>query len=264
VYAVGHDALTVEGRFMAALLACGSGAALSHGSAAVLAELLRPLPGPVDVTVPRRLKPRPGIRVHVSRDFDLTVRDDIPVTPVARTLLDCAATLPDQLLRRGVRTAEDRRLVTVASLDREIARCPGHRGAGRLAALIADGPTPTKSELEDMLLALMAEHGLPRPPRINQYVLGHQVDFHYPDQRLIIEADSRRHHEMLQAHKADQARDAELEAAGYRILRIPYWQVIEAPSQTAKRIRMALESSPSWPNHGIRAAAAAELREAAP
>jgi very-short-patch-repair endonuclease len=244
VYAVGHRALTVEGRFMAALLAIGGGAALSHGSAAVLWELLRPLPGPVDVTATARKRDRSGIRVHRSGSLDTTVRNRIPVTTAPRTLLDCATTLDDKLLRRAVRTAEDRRLVTVASLEHKIARCPGHHGTGRLAALTADGPTPTKSELEDMLLELMAEHGLPRPPRINSHVLGHQVDFYYPDRGLVIEADSRRHHEMLQARKADQARDAELEAAGLRVIRIPYWLVIAAPGQTVERIRRALADFP--------------------
>jgi very-short-patch-repair endonuclease len=251
VYAVGHRALTVEGRFMAALLACGGGAALSHGSAAVLWELLRPLRGPVDVTVARRLKARAGIRTHIARSLDTTIRDRIRVTTAPRTLLDCAATLDDTLLRRAVRAAEDRRLVTVASLEHEIARSPGHHGAGRLAALVADGPTPTKSELEDMLLDLIAERGLPRPPRINEKLLGLEVDLHYPEHHLVIEADSRRHHEMTLARRDDQARDARLEAAGFRVLRIPYHLVTEAPQQTAERIRQAIESSSSSPNPGI-------------
>lgn len=95
------------------------------------------------------------------------------------------------------------------------------------------------------MLDLIARHGLPRPPLINAKVLGHEVDLCYPEHRLVIEADSRTYHETLSAGKADAARDAVLEAAGYRVLRIRYEQVVTAPKQTAERIRRAIASSPA-------------------
>jgi very-short-patch-repair endonuclease len=225
---------------MAAALALGPDAVVSHRSAAVVWELLRPQRLPVDVTVPQHVRPRPGIRPHRARSVDTVWRDAIPVTPVARTLLDCAVAPDDTLLRRAVRQAEQKRLVNPQSLEREMARSPGHRGARRLAALIADGPTPTKSELEDMLLELIKRHDLPRPPHINTVLHGHEVDLFYPDRRLIVEADSRRHHEILLAQKDDRARDARLEAAGYRVVRIHYDQVATREDQTAERLRRAL------------------------
>jgi very-short-patch-repair endonuclease len=99
-----------------------------------------------------------------------------------------------------------------------------------------------------MLLALIRRHGLPRPPDINTILHDHEVDLLYPDVRLVVEADSRRHHEILMASKRDRARDADLEAAGYRVLRIHYDQVMTSEDQTAERLRRALDPAEPPPS----------------
>jgi very-short-patch-repair endonuclease len=242
VYAVGHAEVTLWGRFLGAVLAVGADAMVSHRSAAVLWRLLRPEPAPVDVTTARRARVRPGIRTHEAAGLEARRHEGIPVTTVSRTLLDCAAVLDDTLLRRAVHQAEQQRLVTPRSLATEIAGSPGHQGAGRLAALIADGPTPTKSELEDMLLDLIKRHGLPRPTHINTKLGRDEVDLFYPDENLVVEADSRTYHEFMAAARADRAKDARLEAAGHRVLRVHHEQATGDEDQTAERLRRALNT----------------------
>ncbi len=167
----------------------------------------------------------------------------VPVTTVARTLLDLADVAGEPVLTRAVREALVQRRVDERALRVQLTRAGGRRGAGRLASLIAPGPSPTRSVLEDRVLEMLRAHGLP-PPAVN-VVLGGlprrvEVDFFYADASLILEADGARYHANRFARDADAARQAMLEAAGYRVLRLNWAQVTLDPDPTASRVRRAL------------------------
>jgi very-short-patch-repair endonuclease len=138
-----------------------------------------------------------------------------------------------------VHEAEVQRRVGHGRLAAQLARADGRRGAARLAAIVADGPAPTRSELEDRLLDLSSRHRLPRP-RTNTRVGAFEVDFLFPDHRLVVETDGDRYHATRAARRWDATRQARLEAAGYRVLRVTWEQVTAAEAQTADRLRQAL------------------------
>jgi very-short-patch-repair endonuclease len=250
VYAVGHRNLSDNALFVAAVLAVGRDAALSHLSAAALwgfRNWNRNQGGWVDVTVPRRVKPRRGIRLHTVRSLaadDATQCAGIPTTTPARTLLDLADVLNEKQLTRAVHEAEVQRRITPAALARRLDHANGRRGASRLAAVIALGPAPTRSDLEDLILEFLARHGFPRP-RTNARVAGEEVDFHFPSTRLVIEADSARYHGTEIRREADRRKQARLEAAGYHVIRLDWKQVTVKEAQTAQRLRHALEAATS-------------------
>jgi predicted transcriptional regulator of viral defense system len=153
VYAVGHDRLRLEGRWLAAVLACGPGAVLSHRDAAALWELRQSNSALIDVTVPSRNGRirRPGIRVHRSgrlRAEEVTVRHGIPVTTVARTLLDLADVLGEQALRRAVTEAEYTNRFDLTAVNAAVQNNPGRRGARLMRAVAAAGHRP-RSPLEE-------------------------------------------------------------------------------------------------------------------
>ena len=242
VYAVGHGAISLEARFMAAVLACGFTAALSHYSAGTLDGYLTWDDRYPEATVvgsgPRR---HGGIRVHRARDLDeRDVRRNltIPRTTLARTLLDLADDLPDKALRRAVRQAQAMNLTSVRQIADVLTRANGRRGAKRLAALIADGPAPTRSELEDVVLDLVVGAGFERP-HINRRLGRVYPDLRWPDQRLTVECDSATWHSGKLATEDDAARQAKLEADGERVLRVTYQQALRQPRQTVVRLAAA-------------------------
>jgi very-short-patch-repair endonuclease len=254
VYAVGHRPAAPEARFHAAALAVGEGAVVSYVSAGVLWGLIAPDRArghPVDVTSARALRPQRGIRVHRSRtlrSYDRTRARGVPVTSPARTLLDLADVLPVKLLRRAVREAEAQRLVDEHALARQLRRARGRRGAPALAALVDFGPAPTRSELEDRTLALLLDNGLPRPqinPRVAVDGQTFVPDFLFPQARLVVEADGERYHSGTQARQADAHKQARLEAAGYRVVRVSWRQVVEEPALTVSRVRRGLAQPPA-------------------
>jgi hypothetical protein len=190
VFAVGHRVLGRRGRWMAAVLACGPGAALSHASAAALWEMRPSASAWIDVSVRRSgRKKRPGLRMHRPRTLrsdKVTEKDGIPVTTAARTILDMAAELPASRLERLLDQAEIRELTDYPSLDALARAHPGHRGAGKLRhALRAHeaGTNLTKSGLEILFQDLCRRHGLPEP-RVNHRVRGKEVDFLFEDHDL--------------------------------------------------------------------------------
>ena len=151
VYAVGHDRLRREGRFLAAVFACGDGAVLSHLSAAVHWGLLGTEQAKVDVTARRGRRGVPGVRLHRSRVLDArdsTTHDGMPITGLARTLLDLAATLPAHRLERALAQAERLRIYDHRAITDVIARTNGHRGGAILARATALEPRLTRSDLE--------------------------------------------------------------------------------------------------------------------
>jgi very-short-patch-repair endonuclease len=246
VYAVGHDALTTQASFVAAVLACGDGAVLSHYAAAAYWGFRRWDGRIPRVTVTGAQRRVAGLRVHRARRLDrrdVMRRNGILVTSPARTLLDLAADLRPRELRRAARQAQAERHVNVRQLADMLTRAQGHRGAGALRGLVADGPAPTRSELEDIVLDLLDSAGIARP-QINTTLRldGRTVspDFLWPEQRLVVEADGAAYHTgaLVRAHDAE--RQALLEAHGYRVLRITWQQAVRHPQHTLARISVAL------------------------
>jgi very-short-patch-repair endonuclease len=234
VYAVGHRRLSAKGRWLAAVLACGPDAVLSHHAAVALWGLRPRVGGPVDVTVPgRRKRGQRGIRVHNVRalaDVDRTVLDGIPVTSLPRTLLDYAEVARPQQLRLALEAADRRGLLDRRAIEELCARSPGRRGRGPLKSALADlsGPAPwTQSELERRFLALIRGGGLPEP-HCNVVVAGHVVDFHWPRQRLVVEVDGYEYHRSREAFENDRERDAALQIAGQRVLRVTHRRIGES------------------------------------
>jgi very-short-patch-repair endonuclease len=240
VYAVGHRHLTETALFAAAVLAVGPGTALSHASAAALWGIRTSNLRRVNVTVARRVRSRPGIRIHAVRALqptDVTRRHGIPITTPARTLLDLADVLPLPALERTVHEAEVQHLVDHRRLRAQLERCNGR--SRNLATVIADGPTPTRSELEDRALDLFKRHGLPKP-QTNVHIHGIEVDFLFADAHLVVETDGYRYHSTAFARRNDTDKQARLEAAGYRVIRLTWRQVTERPQETIRRLGRAL------------------------
>lgn len=245
VYAVGHRALTLEGLFMAAVLAGGEGAFISHWSSAALRGLVRWDGRRIDVTVPGSgARARDGIRFHRARRLDgrdVTRHHGIPVTTPARALLEIAPQLSDERLKRVVRKAQAERLAAVRQIADVLRRANGHRATRRLAGLIADGPAPTYSGDEDVVLDLLLAAGLEHPVINERLTVGAQTyypDMRWPAQQVILEVDSPWHDGRL-AQELDAERQADLEAAGERVLRTTAEQALQSPGRLVARLRAA-------------------------
>jgi predicted transcriptional regulator of viral defense system len=224
VYAVGHRRLSDHGRWMAAVLAGGEGATLSHRPAAALAGFRDTLAQTIDVTVPRHRGRRQGIGYHQARlhPADRTTIDGIAVTSVPRTLLDLASQLAPNQLDRAFWEAERLALIDPPQLRSLMARSHGARGVRRLRALAGRLLPPevtTRSVLERRFFELCREEGLPLPA-LNERVHGFEVDALWPEQRLIVELDGRAYHRGADAFETDRIRDATLQLAGYRVIRL--------------------------------------------
>jgi very-short-patch-repair endonuclease len=247
VYAVGHRALRVEGRRLAAVLACGPGAVLSHSSAAAHWGLLHTAAARVDVTAPRGRHGARGIRLHRTRSLDArdtTTHDGIPITTVARTLLDVAATTQPHHLERALAQAEHLRLYDHRAITDVLARANGHRGRAALKQATAREPNWTASDLEAHFLKLVRDAGLPEPfanHPLNAPDHGHcRPDFHWPAHRIIVETDGWETHGTRAAFKADRRKDAALSAAGWHVLRFSWDDVRYEPATVIRRLRATL------------------------
>jgi predicted transcriptional regulator of viral defense system len=241
--------LSIRGRLLAAVLACGPGAALSHRSAAALRDLRRSDQAVIEVTVPhRRAQSHRGVRVHRSTTLtaaDVTTVDGIPVTTVARTIADLADVLPERALERALEQAASLGVLDGRALNDQISRHP--RGAC-LRRLTSRGPikAPTESELEELFLAVCRRAGLPGPERQRYIDPGDgapmiRADFAWPAQRLIVETDGARHHGSARAFHRDRRRDQRLIAAGWRVIRVTWRQLIERPWEVIDLLRGLLE-----------------------
>jgi very-short-patch-repair endonuclease len=224
VYAVGHTVMRSEAYWLAAVLACGAGAVLSHASAAAHWNLRRSAAALIDVTVPSKngRRKRPGIRLHRSGRLapeEVTVHEDIPTTTVARTLLDLADVLPTQALKRAIDESERQRLFDLTSLLAAVQNNPGRRGAKGILELAREPPELTDSEFEDAFLALVELHGLPRP-RVGVWIDGYRADFLWADERVIVETDGFGAHGTRRAFEHDRRRDRRLAAAGFQTVRV--------------------------------------------
>ncbi len=232
VYAVGHRILTREGEFMAAVLARGRGAVLSHRSAAQLHGFRWTDAQVVDVSVAGRGTQRhAGIKAHRPRrlmDDETTVHLGIPVTTVARTLLDLGDLLDERQLARACDEAERQRAVDWAEVIGLVGRHPGKLGAKRLRRLLERhgvGEDRTRSDLERRFRAFCQAHRL-RPPEVNAVVAGYEVDTCWPDARVIVELDGFAYHRTSLAFERDRRRDAALMALRWVVIRVT-WARIE-------------------------------------
>ncbi len=226
VYAVGHPNPPLQGRFLAAVKACGPTAVLSHFSAATHYGLIAWDDRHPEVTVTGTATRRHhGIRVHRTHVLDaedVAHHLGLPITAPARTLADLAATFTAPALRRIVREALAQRLVDVPALITTLDRLGPRRGSARLTRVLANA-APTRSELEDVVLDLILQGGF-APPDVNVplNLHGRRVvpDFRWPAERLVLEADGAAFHDNPLARADDAERQALLEAAGERVLRV--------------------------------------------
>jgi predicted transcriptional regulator of viral defense system len=241
VYAVGHARLTRRGRWMAAVLAYGPGAVLSHRSAAAL-HGIRPDNRPnIDVTVPgRSARARPGIDVHRSASLhadDLTEVDGIPCTSVARTILDLAEAVDPRGVERAIDQADVLRIFDLRALEEALSRATGRRGASVVRRVLAeyDGPKLTDEELEERFFALCREAGVPRP-QVNTWITvaagtSYKADFLWRAERLIVETDGWGSHGTRRAFENDRKRDRRLRVAGWETVRFTWRDVEREPDE---------------------------------
>lgn len=222
VYAVGYRTLTPKGHRMAAVLAYGPDAVLSHRSAAAHWDIGQPS-WKIDVTTPSSRRSRKGIRAHQAtlHPEDITVHDGIPITTVARTILDLAAHLNQDQLTRLIEDADRKERFDLKALDQAIARRPHAPGIGRVKAVLAAyrGPADTRSKLERDFRALVLKAGLPEP-QYNVVVEGLTVDVYWPEWKLVVELDGEPYHNNPRAYENDRIRDAILQKADLRVLRV--------------------------------------------
>lgn len=234
-------------REMAAVLACGPDAVVSHRSAAGLWGVLPQPdpPAPVEVTVPARSgNRRPGIRARRSADLpahEITRLDGVPVTTPARTLRDLSLVVGARDLERAAARLERRGLIGSAGLRGLTALHRGRRGARLLRAAVSDGSgvALTRSAAEERFLDMVRRGGLPRP-RTNVVVDGHEVDFLWPREKLVVEVDGFAFHASRRSFESDRRRDAELAAAGMRVVRVTWRQIVGESHGTLVRLAQAL------------------------
>ena len=250
VYAVGHARLTRNGHWMAAVLAAGPGALLSHRDAAAL-HSLRP-PGNhrrTHVTTPARAASTPKLQLHrtttIDARRDATTVAGIPVIAVARTLVDLAGVVPHDLLAKALEEAERQRTLDVRAIEDVLRRTAHRHGRGHAAMratldrLAVTTAQLTRSPLEDTFLRLLAAHGLPRPST-NVWIGDMEVDACWPDCRVAAELDGGRAHMTRSAFVRDRERSNALQTRGWIALRFTHGQVVHEPGAVAQTVRDAL------------------------
>ena len=233
---------------MAAVLAGGPGAVLSHRSAAELWGLLDGFTAPIHLTVPTTRRGRKGIRLHRSSlpEDEITQFEGIPVSTVARTVLDCSGAMSERRLERLINEADALRLHDRLSIPDLLHRYPRRAGSRALSRALAQrnaGSTRTRSELEERFLELVDEIGLPRPEINAPLDLGGssiEVDALWRAERVAVELDSRQFHDTPLAFERDRRRDRRLVATGWRPLRITWRQLDEEPAAVARDLTAML------------------------
>ena len=229
---------------IAATLACGTDAVLSHLSAARLWGLS---PGassatPIDVAVRAGYRRRSGLRVHRLPTLgaeDWTRLEGVPVTTAARTIWDLAGTSAGRDLERSLAAALDRGLVRTTQLRRLLDRHRGAPGSRRLRDLLEAGPVLTRSEAEERFLDLVRKAQLPEP-RVNARLEGLEVDFLWSRRRLVVEVDGFAHHGSGASFEADRRRDGRLVAAGFAVIRVTWRQLTREPLAVVGSVARAL------------------------
>jgi hypothetical protein len=226
VYAWGHHNVPTEGRWLAAVKACGPFAVLSHYSAAALHSLVKWDGRPFEVTAPSKHS-HPRIRAHRSTAIERVIVKGIPVTPKLRTVIDLANVEDETVVKRALRAAKFSAL--------ELERLP--------QAILDLGAVPTRSPVEDSAYDVVVKGGLRPPPEVNApYRLASGTvypDLRWPELRLIVEVDSAEWHDDPLAQLADRERQAELEAAGERVLRVRESELKRRPRRFLARLAAA-------------------------
>lgn len=249
VYLVGHDVLTREGRWMAAVLACGEGAVLSHFDAAAHHDLLANRGSRIHVTRPSTSGRAPDPRrialhrVGTLRPEEVMTVDGIPTTTVARTLLDLARHVRPTALEDAIQRAIRQHRFDLVDVRLCLQAHPRQPGAPKLRvlleALAERDAAHLRSDLERRFLQLCADHDLPRPAP-NARVEGLEVDFLWPTPKIVVELDGYAYHSSRTAFERDRERDQRLAVAGFTVVRITYHQVTRTPAKVADRIRRLL------------------------
>ncbi|MEZ5155802.1 MAG: type IV toxin-antitoxin system AbiEi family antitoxin domain-containing protein [Solirubrobacterales bacterium] len=252
VFAVGHPHLSREGRWIAAVLACGPGTVLSHRAGGAHLGLLR-WSGRPSVTVPGRPAGRAGIEIHRSLlpGDEKTVVEGVPVTTAARTIFDCAAQLSRHSLRKMIREAEVRGMHGSLSLLDLLGRHPRRRGAAALRAVLADqnlGAGAPEDELERRFAEFLVEQELAEPRFNFAVALSDRTviaDCAWPDRRLIVELDGHAVHSRLEQIDADKERDRDLMAAGWHVIRVTWRHLHAGRTKLARDLRHLLPTQSS-------------------
>jgi hypothetical protein len=252
VYALGHAELRRQGHVLAAVLAVGDDAVLSHRSAARQWGL-RPWSGAffeLSIRSDRGRKPQRDLRVHRSVDLqacEITADDGLPLTTPARTLLDLAAVVPPHHLRRAVERAEQLEIYDHTAVLRVLAVHPRRPGSPALKALLADlhdhGTTSmSRSDLEALFLQLCLDHDLPRP-EVNRYDNRCELDFRWPNRRVAVETNGFWVHRTRDAFERDHERRLQLEAAGWHVISLTWRQVVDRPNAIAAHVRRVIDET---------------------
>jgi predicted transcriptional regulator of viral defense system len=249
VYAVGRRRITQEGRWMTATLAAGDDSVLSHRSAAGLWRIARP-GGAVELTVPTTAGRRRRRRVIIHRTGSLpadevTRHNAIPVTTVPRTLLDLAEIATRRELERALDEAQFIRRLDLPATRAVLDRHPSRTGARRLARALDDhviGTTRTNDGLEEDFFLMCRSAGIPAP-LVKEQIGPYEVDFLWPDARLVIETDDRASHERNSTYEADRDRDAYLDDLGYRVRRYTWRKIKSEPEEVLSAIRRLLNEA---------------------
>jgi very-short-patch-repair endonuclease len=247
--AVGHTSVSKLGRYMAAVLASGPGAALSHRAAADHWGVRRS-DALIAVTIPRHRAGLPELEVHRSRLMDtgeFVEREGIRVTSVARTLLDIASLVTPLELTRAIDRTERLELFDLAAIDDVLLRARGRTGGAALHRAVADWrPRYTRSELEDRFQDLLQTTSLPSP-FFNVLLHGdqhvHEVDAVWPACRLVIQLDGFAYHRTRRDRERDAATDADLEVVGYRVVRLTWDEVTTHRARTSRRLRLLISDT---------------------
>jgi hypothetical protein len=253
VYTVGHEDLTWEGHCMAAVLAAAPARVekghqpivASHRSAAWLWDVLRYRPQTIEVTAPKPRRSRRAYLVHCSAlpKDERAVREGIPVTSLARTFLDCAATERPRTVRRMLERASDLRLLDLGPIRGVLSRSPEHSGAAKLNAALEiydETPVFTRSDIEKRFLEVVTAAGLPAPS-MNSFVAGYEIDAYWADHRFGVELDIYETHGSRLSFEEDRERDDELLLAGVETTRVTGPRLAREPDAVVESVRRHLQ-----------------------
>ena len=246
VYAVGHGALPRRGRCLAAVLACGERAVLSHGAAAWLWGLLPRFPAEVDVTVAGGGGGRhAGVSVHrssIPEEAERGILVAIPITSLERTLLDVAATRSKWDLDTAIERAERRAMLDIGAVDAALRRRSGTRGAGRLRVATDPyrDPAFSRARSERLFLAMTKAAGLPRPA-VNTWVGKWEIDAYWEAERFAVEVDGWEAHGTRKAFEDDHLRWEEMKLAGIEVVPISARRVERRPAEVGRSLRTLLD-----------------------
>jgi very-short-patch-repair endonuclease len=244
VYSLGHPVLSDHGRCLAAAMASGRGAVVSHEAAAWLWGLLSPCPRVIDVTVPRHGDRRAGIALHHSSTLvpgEHGKFGPIPVTALPRTLLDLAATCSPRLTWSAIDRAERRGVLDLGAVDAMLKRRKGHRGVERLRKALAIYREPGfyRARSERLFRRLTKDAGL-RRPLLNTWVEKFEIDAYWEEERFAVEVDGWEAHRTRKAFEDDRLRAEEMKLAGIDVIRISARRIETEPGEVGRRLALLL------------------------